>query len=91
MNNQVSYTTKSRVAFKIEDAICPEQETIFANLTGEVQVVGKIHFLSDGGTREGEFAVVKVPGLSKLVIVPREKIEELSDKQKGTERRLAPI
>jgi len=78
MRKEKVHTLQAKVVFKLADAIFPERETIFANMTEEIEIIGKISFISDGGNGEKEFAIVDVPGITMPVIVPKDKIQNLS-------------
>ena len=78
MRKNKVYTLQAKVAFKLADVIFPERETIFANITEEIEITGKISFISDGGNGKKEFAIVDVPGITMPVIVPKDKIQNLS-------------
>ena len=83
-------TSQKQVSFKLADAIFPERETIFANITSEIEIVGKMSFVSDGGNGEKEFAIIDVPGISMPIIVPKNKIKNLSfDSSEKEHRRFA--
>ncbi len=63
-----------RVVVRLEDVICPDQEMIFANMTGEIEVIGQVSFMSDGPEGKEEFAIIDVPGISMPIIVPKSKV-----------------
>lgn len=61
--------------FKVADVICPEQETIFANMTDDVEIGGYVNFFSDGSGSRDEFAILDVPGIRQPIIVPSKKLK----------------
>ncbi len=86
MRQRKTVTTQKRISFKLADVIFPERETIFANMTDEIEVIGRVTFVSDGGDEEEKFAIIDVPGITIPIIVPRDKINELMEEHnRGTE------
>ena len=62
--------TGEQVRFRLKDVVCPETELILQNLTGRLEVTGKVLYLSDSGTLLNHFAVVEVNGLMTPVVIP---------------------
>jgi hypothetical protein len=73
INNRIA-----RVAFRLEDAVSPDHDSILSHVNGEVEVIGKIVFQSEGATQKDEFAIVEVPGIFLPLIVPQEKLRTLT-------------
>lgn len=69
--------TDTDVALKLQDVVCPETDTILANLDAQAELVGKVKFLSDGPRRTEEFAIVEVAGLRMPLIVKAERLRVL--------------
>lgn len=74
---------RAEVTFKLDDVLCPEQNVIMAHLGSGVEVVGRVQFLSDGGSRKKEFAIVEVPGISVPLVVPRDRLRVLRGRNAG--------
>ncbi len=79
-------TTQKKITFKLADVVFPELETIFANMTEEIEVIGRVTFISDGGNEEEKFAIIDVPGITIPVIVPKDKITQLMEENRNRER-----
>jgi hypothetical protein len=62
------------VHFKIRDVYIPDAQMLLLELYGDDLLQGKVLDISDSGSPEGAFAVVKVEGLEQPVIVPVERI-----------------
>ena len=58
------------VNFRIEDVYVPEPAQILMKLHGKDLLQGKVIDVSDSGSQQGAFVVVKVEGLAQLVVVP---------------------
>lgn len=62
------------VHFKIRDVYIPDPEKLLVELYGDDLLQGKVVDLSDSGTQQGAFAVVRVEGVEQPVVVPVERI-----------------
>jgi hypothetical protein len=62
--------TGTPVRFRLKDVVCPESEQILRNMTGRLEVIGKVLYLSDSGELLNHYAVVEVNGLMTPLIVP---------------------
>ncbi len=62
------------VNFRICDVYVPDPQELLSSLYGNDLLQGKVMDLSDSGTQEKVFAVVKVEGIKDPVIVPVERI-----------------
>ncbi len=62
------------VHFKIRDVYIPEPAKVLFELYGNDLLQGKVMDLSDSGSHEGMFAVVKLEGVEQPVVVPVERI-----------------
>ncbi len=58
------------VAFRLRDAACPDFAEAVRAIGPDLQVIGQVVFLSDGGDRKDHFAVVEVEGIHTPLIVP---------------------
>jgi hypothetical protein len=72
---------RKEVAFRLEDVFCPDQEVVLSHLEGGLEVIGKVSFFSDNGTDKEGFAIVDVPGLLVPVVVPRDRLRNLPERQ----------
>ncbi len=66
------------VGFKLEDVLYPDQDVVMAHLSSGVEVIGKVSYFSDSGTQKESFAIVEVPGMMVPLVVPRERLREVS-------------
>ena len=62
------------VHFRISDLYLPEPKEVLHELYGNDLLQGKVIQLSDSGTQPTVFAVVKVEGIDRPVIVPIDRI-----------------
>ncbi len=62
------------VHFRIRDVYIPDPQALLLNLYGSDLLQGQVIDLSDSGTPQGTFAVVKVNGLDQPVIVPIDRV-----------------
>ena len=62
------------VRFKLANVVCPETEVIVEKITDQLEVRGRIVFLSDAGERDDHFAIVEVQGIMSPLIVPVEQV-----------------
>ncbi len=58
------------VKFQLEDVISPELIFVLKNITRQLEMTGKVLFLSDSGQKKKHFAVVEVDGVMAPVVVP---------------------
>jgi hypothetical protein len=66
------------VRFKISDIYLPDPLIILNKLHGEDTLEGRVVDISDSGTRPEEFAVIEVPDLDQMIIVPLKRVMDLS-------------
>ena len=59
-----------KVRFKISDIYLPDPLVILNKLHGEDVLEGRVLDISDSGTRPEQFAVIEVPKLDQIIIVP---------------------
>ena len=80
-----------RVRFKLAEVVCPEPQQLIDKLTENLEVTGKVVFLSDSGERKDEFAVVEVNGVMCPLIIPTNQIDifgpDMEEAQVQTARR----
>ncbi len=67
--------TGARVAFRLEDVICPDFDQIVAQMGPDLSVSGEIVLLSDRGKELHQFAIVNVAGVHGPLIVPVGKLQ----------------
>jgi hypothetical protein len=77
-----------RFRFRLGDVICPDRHEAISQITPELEVNGKIVYLSDCGDETERFAVLEVSGVHSPLIVPLERLQPSAD-QPEVERRLA--
>jgi hypothetical protein len=70
--------------FRLRDVICPEKEQAISQITPELEVTGRIVFLSDSGNEAKKFAVMEVNGLNVPLVVPVERLTPTRDLQEET-------
>jgi hypothetical protein len=68
--NQGALHSGQEVRFRLGDLICPDLEQVLAEVGPDVDVNGRIVFLSDRGHEKEHFAIVSVGGIASPVIVP---------------------
>jgi hypothetical protein len=83
MDSMKSGKERAEVIFKLGDVLCPEQAVVIAHLGGDVEVVGRVSFLSDGGCEKDEFAIIEVPGITVPLVVPKSRLRMLAPSQKN--------
>jgi hypothetical protein len=66
-----------RVRFRISDVFIPSSRELVADLWGRELLEGEVLQLSESGVSGREYAVVKVAGMQRLVIVPVDRILEV--------------
>lgn len=59
-----------QVRFRISDIYLPDPLVILNQLHGEDMLEGRVLDVSDSGTKSEQFAVIEVPGLDQIIIVP---------------------
>ena len=64
----------SQVRFKLADVVCPELDQVIDKLTENLEVTGRVAFLSDSGNEKDRFAIVEVNGVMCPLIVPVDEI-----------------
>jgi hypothetical protein len=70
-------TLKGRwVEFAIRDIYFPAPETVLAQLHADDVMTGQVVDVSDGGSKEAAYAVVKVAMLDEPLVVPIERIRD---------------
>ncbi len=62
------------VHFRVGDVFIPEPQSVLAELYGEDLLQGRVLDLSDSGARREAFAVVRVDGVTRPVVVPVDRI-----------------
>ena len=79
----------SQVRFKLADVLCPELEQVVEKLTEDLEVTGRVAFLSDSGNDKDSFAVVEVDGVMCPLIVPVDEIGMFGPDAEGAPVRTA--
>ncbi len=69
--------------FRLGDVICPDREQALSQVTPELEITGRVMFLSDHGSEPERFAVLEVKGLVSPLVVPVELLHPAG----GEERR----
>jgi hypothetical protein len=65
--------------FRLADVYAPGLSDLFNQITPELELQGRISFLSDGGDEQNSYAVVEVPGILMPLIVPASAIETVPE------------
>ncbi len=73
--------------FRLRDVICPDREQTMSQITPELEVTGRVMFLSDGGEEPERFAVLEVNGLMSPLVVPVELLHPTAGEEKRETRR----
>jgi hypothetical protein len=60
----------TQVAFRLSDAYCPEPDRLLCETTADLEIIGEVVLLSDGGEVNGGYAVVQADGVLRPIIVP---------------------
>jgi hypothetical protein len=68
-----------RFCFRLGDVICPDRQEAVSQITPELEVTGKVVFLSDCGNEPERFAVVEVNGVYTPLVVPVERLRPTSE------------
>ena len=66
------------VRFKISDIYLPDPLVVLTKLHGDDMLQGRVVEISDGGVRPERYAVIDVPELEQMIIVPLERVEDVS-------------
>jgi hypothetical protein len=66
------------VRFKISDIYLPDPLVVLTKLHGEDMLQGRVVEISDGGVQPERFAVIDVPELDQMIIVPLERVKDVS-------------
>ena len=66
-----------RAKFKALDIHLPDPVDVLIELYGDDVVQGEIMDLSDGGMQKEVFALIRVEGMQKMVVVPVDRIISL--------------
>lgn len=69
---------KQFVRFKISDIYLPDPLVILNKLHGEDVLEGRVVDISESGARPEQFAVIDVPELDQMIIVPLARVEDVS-------------
>ncbi|MBN1437696.1 MAG: hypothetical protein JW936_11540 [Sedimentisphaerales bacterium] len=65
----------SQVRFRLASAACPDAKAIVDKITDQLDVTGKVLYLSDSGDQKSHFAIVDVPGIMSPVVVPVDRVQ----------------
>lgn len=66
------------VRFKISDIYLPDPLVILNKLHGEDVLEGRVVDISGSGTRPEKYAVIDVPELDQMIIVPLKRVEDVA-------------
>lgn len=67
------------VRFKVSDVTIPAPQTVVTELYGGDIVQGKVVDITESGTQEQAFIVVKVDAMKDFLILPAEKVIGITD------------
>ncbi|BFU90761.1 MAG: hypothetical protein NTAFB01_19480 [Nitrospira sp.] len=67
------------VRFKVSDVAVPAPQTVVTELYGGDIVQGKVVDITESGTQEQTFIVVKVEAMKDFLILPAEKVIGITD------------
>jgi hypothetical protein len=73
--------------FRLGDVISPDREQTISQITPELEVTGRVMFLSDGGHEPERFAVLEVTGLMSPLVVPVELLHPTASEETPETRR----
>jgi hypothetical protein len=73
------YLINRFVRFKVSDVTIPAPQAVVAELYGGDIVQGKVVDITESGTREQAFVVVKVEAMKDFLILPAEKVIGMTD------------
>ena len=65
----------TRVRFALSRVICPDFDEVFRQTDSNLEVEGRVVFLSDYGKVRKHFAVVQVKGIHVPLIIPVEDLQ----------------
>jgi hypothetical protein len=65
--------------FRVSDVYAPALPDLFTHITPELELHGRVSFLSDGGDLNSSYAVVEVSGILMPLIVPVSCLEIVID------------
>jgi hypothetical protein len=68
-----------QMRFRLCDVYAPGLADLFNQITPELELEGRISFLSDGGDVQSSYAVVEVPGILMPLIVPASCVETIGE------------
>ena len=74
--------TGSYVRLSLSNVVCPEAQQITEKITNNLEVTGKVLFLSDAGELRDYYAVVEVNGIMSPLVIPVKRVKMLESKQK---------
>ncbi|HEY7531176.1 MAG TPA: hypothetical protein VH681_00175 [Nitrospiraceae bacterium] len=69
------------VRFKVSDVAIPSPQEVVNELYGGDIVQGKVVDLTESGSQERAFIVVKVEGMKEFLILPAEKVIGIADRE----------
>jgi hypothetical protein len=69
-SESASFQCGQILRFRLSDVYAPGLADLFNQITPELELQGRISFLSDGGDLNCSYAVVEVPGILLPLIVP---------------------
>ena len=78
-NHQFTFLLNRFVRFKVSDVTIPAPQTVVTELYGGDIVQGKVVDITESGTDEQAFIVVKVEALKDFLILPAEKVIGMTD------------
>ncbi len=64
------------VRFRLADVVCPDVDDARERITNDLEVSGRVVFLSDSGDEKDHYAVVQVDGIRAPLVVGVEKIKK---------------
>jgi hypothetical protein len=67
--------------FRLCDVYAPGLSDLFNQITPELELQGRISFLSDGGDDQNSYAVVEVPGILMPLIIPASCVETIAESE----------
>jgi hypothetical protein len=73
-SEQFSFLMNRFVRFKVSDVTIPAPQEVVTELYGRDIVLGKVVDITEGGTDEQAFVVVKVEAMKDFLILPAEKV-----------------
>lgn len=66
----------SPVRFRLDGVVCPQRDLLYERTTGQLELAGRVIFLSDEGESPNRFAIVEVRGIASPVVVMIEEIQK---------------